>query len=89
MKHALPSSEEQWVNDVAEALGKELEDRDMLIRWLSRTYNDNDPTFPFFGLDQEPLENSRRCWVTWQIVVRGLSREKAEEYLQHILEGSH
>ena len=43
-----------------------------LIRWLARTYGDNDPIWPYVDpvTNQELLEN-RRLAATWARVVRG------------------
>ena len=63
-----------------------IDDRNQLILWLSKTYNDNDPTFPFFGLDGERLEESIRNYRTWCIVVRGMEADKVDEWIENLLD---
>ena len=44
-----------------------------LIRWLARTYGDNDPVIALSGIDGEPLAANISLMRTWQRVVRGNS----------------
>jgi hypothetical protein len=60
-------------------------DRDKLILWLSKTYNDNDPTFPFYGLDGELLQENVTLYRTWCLVVRGVDSETVDRYIENLL----
>lgn len=63
-------------------------DRDKLILWLSKTYNDNDPIFPFYGLDGELLQENVNLYRTWCLVVRGLYCETIDRYIENLLKPS-
>ena len=87
MKHALPSDEEIAHDATYQTMSKWVADRNALILWLSKTYNDNDPTFPFYGLDGELLEENLRLYRTWLVVVRGVSELDAKAKIEEILGG--
>ena len=85
MKHAAPSDEEIAHDATYETMSAWVADRNALILWLSKTYNDNDPTFPFYGLDGELLEENLRLYRTWLVVVRGMSELDAKTKIEEIL----
>ncbi len=86
MKHALPSDEEIAHDATYQTMSKWVADRNQLILWLSKTYNDNDPIFPFYGLDGELLEENLRLYRTWLVVVRGFSELDATAKIDEILQ---
>jgi hypothetical protein len=52
----------------------------------ARTFQyDNDPIFPFYGLDGEHLYESQMNFLTWQIVIHDMSPEDAASKLLEIL----
>lgn len=63
-------------------------DLNKLILWLSKTYNDNDPIFPFYGLDGELLQENVNLYRTWCLVVRGLDFETIDRYIENLLKPS-
>jgi hypothetical protein len=86
VKHALPSDEEIAHDATYQTMSKWVADRNQLILWLSKTYNDNDPIFPFYGLDGELLEENLRLYRTWLVVVRGFSELDATAKIDEILQ---
>jgi len=49
---------------------QEIERLKRLIRWLARTYGDNDPTFHYQTFSGNPLPENVELMETWTKVVR-------------------
>lgn len=53
-----------------------------LIRWLARTYGENDPIWPFDDDRFESLEVNRRLFRAWHRVVRDRSDSEIDRLFQ-------
>jgi len=53
-----------------------IERYERLIRWLAKTYGDNDPTFHFVSIYGNELNENKELYETWMEVVRNESQVK-------------
>ena len=64
-----------YLLDKLEKLAEELRQARALIKFLAKTYGDNDPVFYFNDLYGHELKANKELSNTWQRVVRGSNPE--------------